>query len=525
MKKLLRYKQNLDFFLNLIDSRLNTHDYLGALDGARRALSNSKSRIDNDSLNLIIGQIYFEMGLHTLSCEHFFRAISIKETSASALLGISMNLIKLKKYPLALEYLESCSLTPSNVDFSQVIEHYINIISDNIYHHHSPTTVEIAKSLISKKFYSEAIDLITSSSKFDNETQLLLASAYIKANQTEAAREIIFRILHQNPSDISASLSLCDLCYSLHDYPNLVTILQKFDTIPLNFNQYVTISRYYFTLQNWNKAIHFLLAAHECNPYNATVLYYISLCYLNQNNKREAIYYLSQAKWIDIENPLLNAMLDAITQDLIIPPVEIQFSLPQNVSNQKIDYIESSLNSNFCKIYQTSLWLENDIDWYLSFHEKNSEKIVNCLSNCKQKKSVKHYKRLLLTARLHLKQKFILLKHAFLSHNISKISFTTNFRYKTVKNHLPKQLKTANQVLQNGFINALCYSIIFGLDFSKSKFNQISLSPQLDENICACLYFADSPHLDNICRFFKVEPSSVLSTWQQISKGENNENS
>jgi tetratricopeptide (TPR) repeat protein len=406
------------------------------------------------------------------------------------------------------------------VDLSPTIEYYLSVISDAT-HQKAPTTqLEIAQILMKRQFYTEAINLLLPLSHTDYESKLLLATAYIKVKSSESAREIIFPLLRSNPIDTGANLVLCELCYSLDDLPNLVTILHKFDTIPLNFSQYMQISRYYCILQDWQKAIHYLSLAHEQKPYDIVVLYCISLCYINLGNKREALYYISQAKWIDIENPIINSMIDAITQDLYSPPVDIAFMIPNDIANQKIEYIESSLNADFCKSYISSLWLANDIDWYLFTHQSNtSEKVVYSFSKCSHKKVIDQYKKLLLTTRLHQKQKFFLLKHAFTNKNISHINFTSNLRYKSIKNSLPKKYKNT-PIIQKGFISALSFSLTFGFDFSSEIAKQLPANLSLvDENTCACMFFANTPHLKEACHFFGVPAEKVLSILQ--GKNEN----
>ena len=62
MSKIVKFSQNLDYYLRLIDARMSSSDFLGALDAARRAVEHARTRVDCESINILIGQIYFESG-------------------------------------------------------------------------------------------------------------------------------------------------------------------------------------------------------------------------------------------------------------------------------------------------------------------------------------------------------------------------------------------------------------------------------------------------------------------------------
>jgi len=183
---ILKFKQNLNFYLKLIDSRLAEHDYLGALDASRRAKENARTYVNQESLNLLIAEIYFNMELFTLSLQHYFRAMTINEVSASALFGIGACLMKMNHISLAYEYFDECICTPSHENFAPLIENIINSSS-----HSTPTLQpnQIAKKLIEKNKINEAINLINNQTQQTLDTQILLAHAYIKNHQLDLAEK------------------------------------------------------------------------------------------------------------------------------------------------------------------------------------------------------------------------------------------------------------------------------------------------------------------------------------------------
>lgn len=103
---IIKFKHNLSYYLKLFDTRKSCNDLLGALDAGRNALRFAHTRIDKNSINLLLGQVYYDMGLYTLSCEYYFRGIEVATCRAGAYFGIARSLVGLEKYLLALDYFE-----------------------------------------------------------------------------------------------------------------------------------------------------------------------------------------------------------------------------------------------------------------------------------------------------------------------------------------------------------------------------------------------------------------------------------
>ncbi len=516
MAKIFKYKESLDFFLKLIDSRINDQDYLGALDASRRAYNVARTRVSRESLNLITAEIYFNMELYHLSLEYYFRAIQVNEVCASAMFGIGVCLMKMQQHSLAIEYFDECSRTPSNINFAPLIENILNSTSAT----HNFATTNLAKKLMDNNQLTEAITLLLNQKNANLKTQILLAEAYLKTQQYDLARETLFALLKLNPNYTPALLTLCKLCEITNDLPNLATILSNLNTILPNFEHYMQIAHYYCVLKNWDCATKAYEQATLISPYDVTAETLLALCYLNQNNKTEALFHIGKARWIDIENPLVNELSDLIQKDLITPPIDVVMNLPYNLAQQKQHDVISSLNNQFCKTILSSMWLHDDIEWALSTHNLLlSSKIIEKLSKCKHKRNKLRYKNYLLSLKLTKNQKFYLIKNAILSKNLKIIPFTTEYRIKTLRYFIPKNL---DKIMLNSYANALSYCAIFDIEFYHSNLEQIFLKIKqngLSENEGTCLFFAhNSVIFQNACIYFKVNQSKLEKI---ISSSEN----
>ncbi len=510
MAKILKFKQNLDYFLNLIDTRIQDKDYLGALDASRRAYLVAKTPIDRESINLLIAEIYFYMELYSLSCEYYFRAMMVSEVSASALFGVGVNLLKMKKYELATQYFYECALTPSTTNFAPLIEECLASIPSK------ETSMEEKTNLLLKnKCYNEAIELLYKNS-FATPNQLV--RAYLASNQLDKARELIFQLLKLNPNDIEASLALCNICAFQNDLPTLATILSNLGTIPHNFSHYMTISRYYSILSKWNEVIQYLTLATQISPYSVEAETLLSLAHLNNGNRNEALFHIGRARWIDIENPLVNEISALLQKDLLTPPVAVEFSLPIDWVYSKLNDITSALNDKFCKNYLAYPWLSLDCEWCLFSHNLEfTQKIAYYLSKCKQKRILKTYQHLLLSPRLTEMQKFYLIKNVMSSSKT--IFFTSNYRIKTLKIHPPKDFAP---VILSAYQNAVCFCAVYdksvNLLVKIPQIQNLVNKNALNETELTCLFFVDSSLLDKVCKLFRVEKTKILSIWNEQAK-------
>ena len=515
MAKILKYKQNLNFFLNLIDNRIANKDFLGALDASRRAQTSAQTKVERTSLNLLIGEIYYYMGLYKLSCEFYLRAALCPHVRASAFYGMGVSLLKLEQNNLALEYFEACTKTQSDTNFYPLINDCLNSITQTQNTNFDIST--IAQKLFDNNQTQKAVEILKASVDFSQNSQILLAKAYIKNNQMDEAREIIFKLLKLNPMNVNANLCLCELCKIENDFPNLDTILSNLNTIPLNFSHYMQISKYYCVLNKWNKAIESYSHAADINPFSIEAEVCLSLCYVNLNNKTEALYHIGKAKWIDIENPIVNAISDSLQKDEITPPVEVEYKLPQNLTGTKLENVDNALKNDFCRLMHTSPWLNNDVEWCFSQNSQLTNEISTFLSKCKHKKTLESFQKYLLSLRLTKNQKFYFIKNAIKNKTLKIIHYSSNFRLKSLAYSLPK---ISNTTISNAYISAMSYSAIFNVDVNLKANLSLIVSLQETQNLTieesCCLFFIDSSiQFFNACAYFQTDQKKLLSIWKK----------
>ena len=197
MKKILKFQQSLDYYLKILDTRLNEKDYLGALDTARNAFKLAKTKINKQSINLIIGQIYFEMDLYNLSNEYFFRAVQVPQTQAGAYFGIGRNLIFLQKNTLALKYFENSLATQTSLDFSGAILEWTNKIrSSMLSYPQNLNELSLAKKLVKLNKFDDAIETLKDKFKSgDIKAKIFTADILVIKEDYDTARSIIKEIL------------------------------------------------------------------------------------------------------------------------------------------------------------------------------------------------------------------------------------------------------------------------------------------------------------------------------------------
>ena len=130
--EILKMTHNLTYYLKLFDTRKQNGDMFGALDAGRNALKFAKTRIDKDSINTLLGNIYFEMGLYKLSCEYYFRAISVPSTRAGAYFGVARNLIFMHRYNQSLDYFDKVLEWDNSGLFSEAVLEWTNFINKKI---------------------------------------------------------------------------------------------------------------------------------------------------------------------------------------------------------------------------------------------------------------------------------------------------------------------------------------------------------------------------------------------------------
>ncbi len=524
MQNVINFKQSLDYYLKLIDTRVGSGDFLGALDSARRALENAKTRIDSESINILIGQIYFEMKLYPLSCEHFFRAVRTPETRASAFFGIAKNLVLMGNYKLALDYFSATLDTPSTQDFAGAVLEWTHKIRENLsIEPKTKPTLAVAKNLVKMKKFEQAISLLSPLAHTDYEAKIYLADVLVMAQKYTEAREILFGILHENPADTHAILVLCSLCFAEKDFSSLEINLQKIDGIPLNLGQYVLVGNLFSSMGNFKTAKKYYQKAISMDEYNIRVMLYIAICFYNENDFENAMYYLNQARWVDIENPILNAYHEIFSRKSADTPLAIKFQLPTKIAEKKVQNILSVIDGgNFCDELNRSLFLSDDIEWCFTITDSNlSRKLASALSRCKRKKALKMYRRFLLSIRLNREQKFYLTKYAILNENFKAIDLNVGYRYRSFNIKIPS-IFNKNNNLRSGFASAVSFAEVYDLEVNFDKITRkiaknLQKSSEIDGNLLACLYFCENAQvLNQACIYFGVEGEQVFKAINEM---------
>ncbi len=517
MQKVVNFKQSLDSYLRLIDTRILNNDLLGALDSARRALEYAKTRADRESLNIIIGQIYFEMELYELSCEHFFRAVRIPETRAAAFFGIGRNMVKMDNARLALDYFDAVLELSNAQDFAGAVLEWTNILKNEI--ESAPQTrptLAVAKNLVKMKKFDDAITLLTPLTKNDIEAKIYLADVLIMASKFQPAREILFEILRDDPVNVSAILVLSTLCYAEHDNTSLEINLQKIDGIPLEFKHLVLVGSLYAGIGKYENAANYFERAVKADEYNTRVWLYLAIVKYNLGNIQDAQYCLNQARWIDIENPVLNAYHEIFTRKTVAPPLKLATSLPKSVAEAKRKNIIGALSGgHFCDEINHSLFLIDDIEWEFSTKSVDlTARLSSALSRCKKKKATVLYRKLLLSIRLNKEQKFNLTKYAIINENFKIIDVTGGYRYRSFRVKTPSPfLKDLR--LKSGYAGAISYAEINDINVNFEKITQkivknLQNFVDLPENVLSCLYFCENAQvLKQACIYFGVGDEQV----------------
>ena len=504
-------------------------DFLGALDASRNALNSAKMRIEKESINILIGQIYFEMGLYEFSCESFFKAVKIDHVRQTAYFCLGRNMYYLKKYKLALLYFEKALTIDGIEDFSGAILEWINKIKEaTINTTNKLNEVDLAKHLIKLKEYEQAKAILRPLLDIGNiNADVLYAQILILQTKYEDARNILLNILQMYPYNVEGLLGLCMLCVGQNDYENLEIILEKLDALELSDKQLYAQADMYNLLGKYEKSIKKYEKIVKNNEFNTKPLLYLSICYYNLNDRENALYYIGKARWVDIDNPIFNIYYDIFNRNTVKTPLKISNQIPFEIYETKLSDIYSAINSsNFCENLVSSYILVDDIEWAYCLDENNiSEDITRVLSQCRKEKARNLYNKLLLSTRISKEQKFKLTKYTLLNNPNNEIDFTINFKYRSFKYKLPKNI-CGNLLLKKGYCNAIAFAEINDLSVNFTKiinkmcsfdwFTNVDLN--VDENVVACLFLCEKQSiLYQACIYFGIEYEMIKNTIKKLS--------
>lgn len=519
MGKIIRLKYSLSYYLNLFDTRLSEGDYLGALDAGRSAINYSKTRVDRQSINLLLSQVYFDMGLYMLSCEYAFRAVKISETRANAYFCIGKNLVKLKRYSLAVKYFAQVLDWGRDTNLVGAVLEWCNYIREEMMKNSAKIDVfATIRALIKQKKYDQAIEeILPNLQNNDLNYQILYCDILAQKGECDRAREILREILRFDRENIGALLVLANISLIDDDHISLEKNLEKLQNLTLTNNELETVANIYAKCGNYTKAIENYQKILKNDEFNTKILLFVAICYYNLQNQKEALYYLGRARWIDIDNPTLNIFYEIFNgnQEKCL---QIATSIPQKTGQEKLDFIYETLNlQNFEGIFETSLSLAGDIEWCLTLKNAHfTPQIVQKLANSRSKSISSFYDKLLLTLRIGSRQKFYLTKYALSAGVFKSIDFTHNMNYHSFKIGIPQFLST-NPTLRQGYCGAVAYAEICNLTVNLDKINQKLKGKTLEsidfpftENLISCLYFCENKQiLEQACIYFDTPKDEV----------------
>ncbi|MBQ7602540.1 MAG: hypothetical protein IJU58_00095 [Clostridia bacterium] len=520
---IIKMRHDLSYYLKLFDERKSSGDLFGALDAGRNALRYAKTRIDKDSINLLLGQVYYEMGLFTLSCEYYFRAVQVPSSRAGAYFGIGRNMVCLKRYILSLDYFDKVLEWDCGNFFTQSVLEWTDYIKQQLNASERQAISEKLKNDIKKHIkqqdYVNAMQLIKTNTTQDTTMMLFEAECYIGVCDFNNARKIIKLVLSQEPNNTMAMLLLCIVCSYDGDETSLNILLERLNKDNLSSAQLLTLAELYAGLKKYNNAIQILNQILKSVPYSPKVFLFLGICYHNLGDKQNALYYLAQARWIDFENPNLSEFLRIFSNDDTTLPLTDK--IPLKSYQQKLKVINNALMQNdFIKQWIHSPIMIDHTDWLLTTNEYDLVQQVAgrfCLSNNKRIK--RYFEKALLSVRPNLHQKFILTREAMRNSNLRVINLNANLTYRSFYNILPK-FCYSNDLFKKSVTSAKAYTECYAnfvniIPVAISLYKQISkqqLDNKLDENILTCLMFSNSQVLLQVCKYFDVDVAKVLDT-------------
>ena len=519
MAKVVNFKKKLSYFLNLIDKRQECGDLWGVLDATRNAITYSKTKVEKDGLNLLMGQVYFDMGQYALSMEYFFRAVPVVHLRASAFFGVARNLVLIKKYDLALDYLEATIKWDFNGIFSGAVLEWTHQIKQNI---NSPaeevaTLIQSAKHFLLEKDYKNA-RLVLGSLKSDETTSSLLATLNLFEGDLKMAEAKSKEVLSTNPQHVDSICVLLEVYAKTKNEKLLNKMLYAlFDVETEDVLDLRKIGLVFSKFKDFEKARKFFEKLAKIDEFNAKNHLFLALCNFNLAKTEEAMLELSKARWLDMENPLYGFFMDIIKTgetDFL----EIKAKLPKEIENEKIkNLLEIFYGGVFEKEISKSFCLEQDILWSFSLDDFSlADYSSAALANSNNKKAKKILENIMLSPKLSARQKYVITKNAMLSNNHFLINFVCNFRFSSFKLGKNEICKIKNINIRNAVCSAVSFcECFFGCEMLANKIikssNKLFGLENFCENKLACFLLYNHPKIfASACHFFGVSEKEIL---------------
>jgi len=533
MAKIVTFKNNLEYYMRLYDTRIQDNDLLGALDACRSAFSHARTRIQRDAICLLIGQIYFDMELYSLSCDYYFRAVSIPSTRASAYMGVARNLFMLNKFALAVEYLDRVLEWDYLDKYTQDVLYWNNSIKQKLSNLQNDSTIRKLKTNINNltrlgKYAELDAYLIELCQIYplDCDFAILNAKNKIYLKDYNNARKILFDLLSAFPNYPPALVLLSRLCIILQDHNTCREYLSNLaNNNDLDTDTLLSIGGLYFELNDYHNAIRNFEQVLRTHPYRPKLLLFTAISYFNIQDYKNALYYIGQARWIDFDNPVLKQFYQIFKLAEYPNSIPLSNSIPLEIAQQKIEHLLKMLDSGeFHKYFYDHADATDDIEWCMSL-ERNliTDKLSANLTKLKNKKATNLINKILLSSHYSLYSKFCITKNAFISGNYKYLDLNSHYVFRSFRTIIPNKYKK-NPCLTRAIANARayveCYATKIDINSELHFISDLVLNNnklELDEFTLTCSFFYQyHTVLNDVCAYFDVPIHSIHSALNQL---------
>ena len=517
----VKFKNSLSYYLKLFDKRKIDGDMLGALDAGRNAIKHAKTKIDRNSVNMLLGEVYFDMGLYLLSCEHYFRAVDVAQTRAGAYFGVARNLVFLNRFNLSLDYFEKVLEWDSYNIFSQAVFDWIEFLKEqlDIKQKEDLSEKTIEKSLKCKN-YKQALDFcekLLQKNPDDNNVLCLYAKCLLFCGDVNKSRQILKTILQDDSSCCSAILLLASISLLDEDLTSFFTLINQIDKEKLNDSQLLFYAKLLADNFLFNEAIECLEKLSQKKPYSTKIYLFLGICYHNKGDKETALLNLSKARWIDFENPTLMEYYKLFNSSNEI--FSLTDDIPKTLEQQKLEKLKQKLsNEDFVANWLGFAMMEDETDWLVSTkHFEEGEMLANHFGHSKNKRIKKYCRKVLLSVRPNLKQKFLLTREILRGQKHKCVELTANLTFRSFSLKLSKSLNCI-ALFRNSITNAWAYVQCYAnkcniLKTAENLFKIIlenNLENKIEENVLTCLIFSnETKEFHNVCTYFAVDEGEV----------------
>ena len=536
MAKIVKFKSKLSYYLDLLDSRQKIGDLWGVLDALKNAFAHSKTKIEKDGLWLLFGQTYFEMGQYQKSSDCFFRAVYITHLRAGAFFGIARNLVCLKKFNLALDYLEATLKWDFCDEYAQAVldwtAHIKNNMNDVLFEHKN--LIDTSKNLILKQKFLDA-QKILQTLKSDEQTLSLLSYCNFLNEDFSKAESLAKEVLNLDENNFLALFVLYKI------YGNLNTQKQQNILKQIVLGEYndcsslKSVATFLSQKQMFYEALKFYEKLCKIDEFDAKNYLLCGLCLFKLKKIDDSLFYISKAMWLDSENPLYSFFYELIKTNGLDDSIKIEAKLPKNIEREKVKILlEIFFNGKFNEEIKKSYYLIRDIIWSYSLKDLSlTQNASNAICNSKNQKALSVFNNLLLSNSLSKNQKFLMVKSALFSSNYYLISFVCDFSYSSFKLKKNEMQKFKNKNFREGVCDAVCYAecfypkmMLLKKIFKKAQEQQYSqFLKNMPHNVVACFLLKDFAEIfEKACLFFETDKSFIKNLCKANSEvsGEQN---